>query len=47
MTWVTVDEHPDTINDGFFIVDINASQWGDGVASYHRGSPLSGRSLKH
>ncbi|MBI4324982.1 MAG: prepilin-type N-terminal cleavage/methylation domain-containing protein [Chloroflexi bacterium] len=38
MTWVTVDEHPDTINDGFFIVDINASQWGDGVASYHNGA---------
>ncbi len=38
MTWVTVDEHPDSINDGFFIVDINASQWGDLPASYHNGA---------
>ncbi len=37
-TWVTVDEHPDCINDGFFIVDINASQWGDLPASYHNGA---------
>ena len=37
-TWVTVDEHPDSINDGFFIVDINASQWGDLPASYHNGA---------
>jgi len=35
MTWLTVDEHPDSINDGFFIVDINASQWGDLPASFH------------
>ena len=34
-TWLTVDEHPDSVNDGFFIVDINASQWGDLPASYH------------
>ena len=38
MTWVTLDEHPDCINDGFFIVDINASQWGDLPASYHNGA---------
>ncbi len=37
-TWVTVDEHPDSINDAFFIVDINASQWGDLPASYHNGA---------
>ena len=37
-TWVTVDEHPDSINDGFFIVDINATQWGDLPASYHNGA---------
>ena len=37
-TWVTVDEHPDSINDGFFIVDINASQWGDLPASFHNGA---------
>ena len=35
MTWLTVDEHPDSINDGFFIVGVNAGQWGDLPASYH------------
>ena len=38
MVWVTLDEHPDSINDGFFIVDINAGQWGDIPASYHNGA---------
>jgi prepilin-type processing-associated H-X9-DG protein len=38
MTWVTVDEHPDWINDGFFIVGISATQWGDAPASYHNGA---------
>jgi len=37
-TWLTVDEHPDSINDGFFIVDINASAWGDLPASFHNGA---------
>jgi prepilin-type N-terminal cleavage/methylation domain-containing protein/prepilin-type processing-associated H-X9-DG protein len=37
-TWVTVDEHPDSINDSFFIVGVNASQWGDLPASYHGGA---------
>ena len=37
-TWVTLDEHPDGINDAFFIVDINAGQWGDLPASYHNGA---------
>ncbi len=35
MTWLTVDEHPDSINDAFFIVPITAAQWGDLPASYH------------
>jgi prepilin-type N-terminal cleavage/methylation domain-containing protein/prepilin-type processing-associated H-X9-DG protein len=35
MTWLTVDEHPDSINDGFFTVPFSASQWGDLPASYH------------
>jgi len=35
MTWLTVDEHPDSVNDAFFIVGINATQWGDLPASYH------------
>jgi prepilin-type processing-associated H-X9-DG protein len=38
MTWVTVDEHPDSINEGFFIVPINASNWGDLPASLHNGA---------
>jgi len=38
MTYVTLDEHPDSINDGFFIVGINATQWGDLPASYHNGA---------
>ncbi len=37
-TWVTVDEHPDSINDGFFTVPLNASGWGDIPASYHNGA---------
>jgi prepilin-type processing-associated H-X9-DG protein len=38
MTWLTLDEHPDSINDGFFTVPIGASQWGDLPASYHNGA---------
>jgi len=34
-TWLTVDEHPDSINDAFFIVGQGSSQWGDLPASYH------------
>jgi prepilin-type N-terminal cleavage/methylation domain-containing protein/prepilin-type processing-associated H-X9-DG protein len=34
-TWLTVDEHPDSVNDGFFIVGIGATQWGDTPASFH------------
>ena len=37
-TWVTVDEHPDSINDSFFIVGVNVTQWGDLPASYHGGA---------
>ena len=37
-TWVTLDEHPDSINDGFFIVSRTATQWGDAPASYHNGA---------
>jgi len=33
--WVTIDEHPDSINDSFFIVSRTATQWGDLPASYH------------
>ena len=36
-TWLTVDEHPDSINDAFFVAD-GPSQWGDLPASYHDGA---------
>ena len=35
MTYLTLDEHPDRINDAFFITDPNANQWGDIPATYH------------
>lgn len=34
-TWLTVDEHPDGINDAFFVVGYQNTQWGDFPASYH------------
>jgi prepilin-type N-terminal cleavage/methylation domain-containing protein/prepilin-type processing-associated H-X9-DG protein len=37
-TWLTVDEHPDSVNDAFFIVSRTATQWGDTPASYHNGA---------
>lgn len=39
-TWLTLDEHPDWINDGFFTASSsqNASAWGDTPASYHNGA---------
>src|SRR5260221_8637883 len=36
-TWVVLDEHPDSINDGWFIVTPGAYNWGDIPASYHNG----------
>ncbi len=37
--FVTIDEHPDSINDGYFLNNPGgASQWGDGPASYHSGA---------
>jgi len=38
MTWVTLDEHPDTINDGFFVTDPAVNNWQDTPASYHNGA---------
>jgi len=38
MTWVTVDEHPDSINDSFFIVGVDPGIWGDLPASFHNGA---------
>jgi prepilin-type N-terminal cleavage/methylation domain-containing protein/prepilin-type processing-associated H-X9-DG protein len=38
MTWTTIDEHPDSINDGYFINNITAQNWQDIPASYHNGA---------
>jgi prepilin-type N-terminal cleavage/methylation domain-containing protein/prepilin-type processing-associated H-X9-DG protein len=37
-TFVFVDEHPDTINDGFFINTLDDYKWGNLPASYHNGA---------
>jgi prepilin-type N-terminal cleavage/methylation domain-containing protein/prepilin-type processing-associated H-X9-DG protein len=37
-TWLFLDEHPDTINDGYFITDPLAPGWQDKPASYHNGA---------
>jgi prepilin-type N-terminal cleavage/methylation domain-containing protein/prepilin-type processing-associated H-X9-DG protein len=37
-TWLFIDEHPDSINDGYFINDPNTSAWSDIPASYHNGA---------
>ena len=37
-TWLFVDEHPDSINDGFFVNNPAATAWGDIPASYHNGA---------
>jgi prepilin-type N-terminal cleavage/methylation domain-containing protein/prepilin-type processing-associated H-X9-DG protein len=37
-TFVFIDEHPDTINDGFFVNHLNDYQWGNLPASYHNGA---------
>jgi prepilin-type N-terminal cleavage/methylation domain-containing protein/prepilin-type processing-associated H-X9-DG protein len=39
ITWVTLDEQADSINDAFFTVaDVGATYWGDTPASYHNGA---------
>lgn len=38
-TFVTLDEHPDSINDGYFLLSVQATgNWGDLPASYHNGA---------
>jgi len=37
-TWLFLDEHPDSINDGYFINNPDAANWQDIVASYHNGA---------
>lgn len=38
MTWLTLDEHPDSVNDAFFVTDPAANTWQDIPASYHNGA---------
>ena len=40
MIFVTLDEHPDSINDAYFLNNpaLTTSQWGDSPASYHNGA---------
>ncbi len=37
-TWLVLDEHPDSINDGYFINSATAGNWQDIPASYHNGA---------
>jgi prepilin-type N-terminal cleavage/methylation domain-containing protein/prepilin-type processing-associated H-X9-DG protein len=37
-TWVTIDENPASINDGWFVVDPNSGNWVDIPATYHNGA---------
>jgi len=37
-TWLFLDEHPDSINDGYFICNPTDTHWDDIVASYHNGA---------
>ncbi len=38
LLWLFVDEHPDSINDGFLVTDVNNPGFGDGPADYHDGA---------
>ncbi len=37
-TWLVIDEHPDSINDGYFINNPGGGAWQDIPASYHNGA---------
>jgi prepilin-type N-terminal cleavage/methylation domain-containing protein/prepilin-type processing-associated H-X9-DG protein len=37
-TFVFLDEHPDTLNDGFFMNRLNEDKWGNLPASHHNGA---------
>jgi len=37
-TWVTIDENPASINDGWFVCDPAASAWTDIPGTYHNGA---------
>ena len=37
-TWLVLDEHPNSINDGYFINNPDGGAWQDIPASYHNGA---------
>ena len=37
-TWLTLDEHPDSVNDAFWINGVDTSTWGDFPGSQHNGA---------
>jgi prepilin-type N-terminal cleavage/methylation domain-containing protein len=37
-TWLMLDEHPDSVNDGYFINNPDATAWQDIPASFHNGA---------
>ena len=37
-TWLFIDEHPDSINDGYMVENPNLNHWQDIPASYHNGA---------
>src|SRR5262249_34672063 len=37
-TWLVLDEHPDSINDGLFLENPTGGFWADIPASYHNGA---------
>jgi len=45
--FVFLDEHPDTINDGFFMNRLAEPTWGNLPASYHRGATSSSFADRH
>ena len=36
-TWLVIDEHPDSINDGYFLNNPDSTSWGDIPSSLHNG----------
>jgi len=42
MTFLFLDEHPDTINDGFFMNRLHEKSWGNLPATYHGGATSLG-----
>jgi prepilin-type N-terminal cleavage/methylation domain-containing protein/prepilin-type processing-associated H-X9-DG protein len=43
--FVFMDEHPDTINDGFFVNKLNDPSWGNVPGSYHNGNTAANLSF--